>query len=447
MPTQNANIKVHHVTRVEGHGNIVVDVKDGSIETLEWRVPEAPRFFEALVKGRHYSEVARITSRICGICSVGHTLASVKASEAALGIEVTKQTDILRRILKHAENFDSHVLHVYFLVAPDLVGAPSVFPLAATHTEVVKRALRMKRVGHEWGSVIGGRTTHPNKVVPGGFTALPGNADNPREAEEALKKLKQKILDMVPDAVETFKLLGELAPNIPSFERPTEYVALVDDAEYGLYDGKIGCLLPDGTKELVDVEDYRSVTNEYMSPLSTAKYAKHKMDSYMAGALARVNMNYDVLHPEAKKIAEGLGFVAPCYNPYFNSVAQFIECIHSAYMTVGYIDELLEIGIKDEPLVEPTKFSKGAGATEVPRGILFHEYEYDENGFCTMGNCIIPTNQNHANIQLDMEKLVPEMLESDWEEKQMELGLEMLVRAYDPCISCSTHYLDVTFKN
>ena len=128
-----------------------------------------------------------------------------------------------------------------------------------------------------------------------------------------------------------------------------------------------------------------------------------------------------------------------------NSVAQFIECIHSAYTTVGYIDQLLEMGVKYEKPVPPTKFSRGAGATEVPRGILFHEYEYDEDGFCTMGNCIIPTNQNHANIQLDMEKLVPEMMEAGKSEAEIELALEMLVRSYDPCISCSTHYLDVEF--
>jgi coenzyme F420-reducing hydrogenase alpha subunit len=445
MPTQDVSVKVHHVTRVEGHGNIVVNVRSGKIETCEWRVPEAPRFFEAMVRGRHYSEVARITSRICGICSVGHTLASLKATEAALGITVSRQTDLLRRILKHAENFDSHVLHVYFLVAPDLVGAPSVFPLAKTHGEVVARALRMKRLGHEWGSVIGGRTTHPNKAIPGGFSALPGNAWTVAQAEREMRTLKQMILDVVPDAVETFKLLVALAPNIPAFERPTEYVALVDDVEYGLYDGKIGCLLPDGTREIVEVADYRTVTNEWVSPLSTAKYAKHRLDSYMAGALARINVNFDRLHPEAKKIAAGLGFTTPCYNPYMNSVAQFIECIHSAYMTVGYIDELLAIGIQDEKPVAPTRFGKGVGATEVPRGILFHEYEYDKDGFCVAGNCIIPTNQNHANIQKDFEKLVPEMLAADKGEKEMELGLEMLVRAYDPCISCSTHYLDVTF--
>ena len=262
--TKNAKINVHHITRVEGHGNIVVNVTDGTVETCEWQVPEAPRFFEAMVRGRHYSEVARITSRICGICSVGHTLASLKASEAALGIAVSEQTDLLRRILKHAENFDSHVLHVYFLVAPDLLGVPSVFPLVPTHGDVVKRALRMKRLGHEWGSLIGGRTTHPTRAIVGGFASLPGGARNVREAEAALRELKDKLLAVVPDAVETYKTLLSLAGGIPPFTRPTEYVALVDDKEYGLYDGKIACLMPDGTQELVDVADYRSVTNEYV---------------------------------------------------------------------------------------------------------------------------------------------------------------------------------------
>ena len=444
--SKNVNINVHHVTRVEGHGNIVVNVTDGTIEKCQWQVPEAPRFFEAMVRGRHYSEVARITSRICGICSVGHTLASLKASEAALGIECSDQTVLLRRVLKHAENFDSHVLHVYFLVAPDLLGVPSVFPLVPTHGDVVKRALRMKRLGHEWGSCIGGRTTHPTRAVVGGFASLPGAARTVREAEAALRELKDKLLAVVPDAVETFKLLCDLAGNIPVFTRETEYVGLVDDVEYGLYDGRIGCLMPDGSRELVDVSDYRSVTNEYVTDQSTAKFAKHNMDSYMAGALARINLNYDRLHPEAAKLAEGLGFKTICFNPYMNSVAQFVEAVHSVYMAVQYIDELLSRGLKDEKPVEPTQFGRGAGATEVPRGILFHEYAYDSEGFCTMGNCIIPTNQNHANIQCDFDRLVPELLAADKTEDEMRLLLEILVRAYDPCISCSTHYLDVTFK-
>ena len=262
--SKNININVHHLTRVEGHGNIVVNVTDGTIEKCQWQVPEAPRFFEAMVRGRHYSEVARITSRICGICSVGHTLASLKASENALGIEISQQTELLRRVLKHAENFDSHVLHVYFLVAPDLLGAPSVFPLVPTHGDVVKRALRMKRLGHEWGACLGGRTTHPTRTVAGGFASLPGGARTVREAEANLRELKDKLLAVVPDAVETFKLLAELAPGIPAFERPTEYVGLVDDVEYGLYDGKIGCLMPDGSRELVEVSTIAA------SPTSTS---------------------------------------------------------------------------------------------------------------------------------------------------------------------------------
>lgn len=434
---KNVNIDVHHLTRVEGHGNIVVNVTDGVVEKCEWQVPEAPRFFEAMVRGRHYSEVARITSRICGICSIGHTLASVKATEAALGIEVTPQTKKLRTLLKHAENFDSHVLHVYVLVAPDLLGAPSAFALVPTHGEVVARALRLKRLGHEWGSAIGGRTTHPTTVVPGGFAKLP--------TVRELEAVRDKIIAAVPDLEATLETVAALAPAIPSFERPTEYMAVSSDDEYGLYDGYVQTVLPDGSRAKYAVADYRSCTNEYVSPQSTAKFTKNRLDSYAAGALARFNVNYDQLHPEAKKVAESLGMKPIVTNPYMNSVAQVVEIVHSAYEGLRLLDELIADGIVDEGLVQPAKFGRGASAVEVPRGILFHEYEYDDEGMCTDANCIIPTGQNHANIQADFDALLPELLASDKSEKEMELAFEMLVRAYDPCISCSTHYVDIEF--
>lgn len=436
---KNVNIDVHHVTRVEGHGNILVNVKDGKIEKCEWKVVEAPRFFESIIRGRHYSEVSRITSRICGICSVGHALASIKATENALGIKISKQTEMLRRILEHSENFDSHILHILFLVAPDLLGVDSVFPLASTHKEVVKMALRLKRLGHDWGCVIGGRTTHPTTIIPGGFSSVPSIED--------LEGLKQAMLDRVPDIKNITDVLLGLAGKIPNFERETEYVGLVDDFEYGFYDGKVACLMPDGKKTVYEVDEYEKVTNEWVSPLSTAKYTKHKMDSYMVGALARININYDMLHPEAKKVAEALNFKTPCFNPFMNTIAQFIECYHNVYISLEYIDELIKNGVElyEEP-GKPTKAGRGIASVEVPRGILFHDYTYGEDGLCTGGNCVIPTNQNHANIQLDMEKFVPELLTTDLDEKGIELSLEMLVRAYDPCISCSTHYLDVEFK-
>jgi coenzyme F420-reducing hydrogenase alpha subunit len=432
------SINVHHLTRVEGHGNILVNVKDGTVEKCQWQVPESPRFFESMIRGRHYSEVARITSRICGICSVGHTLASVRASEDALGIQITDQSTRLRKILKHSETADSHLLHVFFLVAPDLLGAPSVFPLIPTHTDVVKMALRMKRFCHEWGSLVGGRTTHPTKAIPGGMSSIP--------TRKELETLKKRMLEeLVPDGIATVALIESLAGNVPVFSRPTEYMAVHNPNEYGMYEGDIQTIMPDGTKQIYDVHDYLSITNEYVVEASTAKYAKNKMDSYMAGALARVNNNYAQLHPEALKIAQKFGLDGLTFNPYMNSVAQVVEVIHCAFDTVKLIDELLASDYKEEELVKPTKYTWGAGVTEVPRGILFHAYEYDDEGICVKGDCIIPTNQNHANIQLDFEKLVPELIEAGKTEKEMELALEMLVRAYDPCISCSTHYLSVKF--
>ncbi|MFA6318499.1 MAG: Ni/Fe hydrogenase subunit alpha [Elusimicrobiota bacterium] len=435
--TTEAKVRVHHLTRVEGHGNIEVDVKNGKVTKCQWQVPEAPRFFEAMVRGRHYTEVARVTSRICGICSIGHTLASLKATEASLGIKVTEQTDLLRRLLKHAENFDSHVLHVYFLAAPDLVGAPSVLPLVKTHGDVVTCALRLKRLGHEWGSLIGGRTTHPTTAVPGGFSSLP--------TAKELQALKDRLLSAVPDLEATVKTVAALAPKIPAFSRPTEYIALHDKVEYGLYDGVISSCMPDGTKSTWPVSDYRKVTNEYVVPQSTAKYTKNKLDCYAAGALARFNNNFEQLHPEARKVAQALGMKPVCGNPYLNTAAQAVEVVHSVHESLRLIGELLKKGLRDEAPVKPARFGRGAAGVEVPRGILFHEYEYDKDGMCLMGNCIIPTNQNHGNIQKDFEKLVPELVKAGKGEKEMELALEMLVRAYDPCISCSTHYLDVKF--
>jgi coenzyme F420-reducing hydrogenase alpha subunit len=432
------SIRVHHLTRVEGHGNIVVNVSNGRIEKCEWQVPEAPRFFEAMVRGRHYTEVARVTSRICGICAIGHTLASVKATEAALGMRVTRQTKLLRRLLKHAETFDSHVLHVLFLAAPDLVGVPSVFPLVGTHPEVVRAALRLKRFGHEWGALLAGRTTHPTRVVPGGFAALPTD----EELAALAKRLKREVL---PDLKAVVELVASLAGRFPAFERPTEYMALWNREEYGLYDGIVQTVTPDGVKQRYALDDYRSCTNEYVVPQSTAKYTRNRLPSYMAGALARLNNNHDQLHPQAKKLAATLGLQPLCFNPYLNTAAQLVEVVHSVHEALRLMDETLTRGIRDEFRVKPTRFGEGVGAVEVPRGILFHRYAYDREGICLGGDCIIPTNQNHGNIQGDFEKLVPELLAARKPEKQVELALEMLVRAYDPCISCSTHYLTVAF--
>jgi len=426
---KNISLKVDHVTRVEGHGNIVVNVKEGKIEECQWEVVEAPRFFEAFVRGRSYLELAPITSRICGICSVGHTLASLKATEAAMGVQVSEQTRLLRRILIQGENLQSHVLHTYFLAAPDFVGAPSVIPLVQTHPEVVLRALRMKKLANDLCDVFGGRTVHPITPTVNGFTKVPGI--------KAVKEIRRRLAEAGPDLEATLELFKTL--KIPNFKRETEYIALKSKEEYALYDGIIASTDAGTTP----VENYRQWTNEYLVPHSTAKYTKNVRDSYMVGALARFNNNQEQLSPGAKKAAAELGLKAPCYNPFMNSVAQVVETVHGVEEAGRLIDELLDKGLKEEDRRILVKAGRGVGAVDVPRGILFHDYTYDKNGTCVEANCIIPTNQNHANIQKDMEALLPQIL--DKPEKEISLSLEMLVRAYDPCISCSTHFLKVDF--
>ena len=426
---KNINVNVDHVTRVEGHGNIVVNVKEGKIEECKWEVVEAPRFFEAFVRGRSYLEVAHITSRICGICSIGHTLASLQATEAALGVKISEQTRLLRRILIQGENLQSHVLHAYFLAAPDFVGAPSVFPLVKTHPEVVVRALRMKKLANDLCDVFGGRTVHPITPTVNGFTKLP-------EIKE-IKEIRKRLVDASPDLEATAELFITL--KIPAFERETEYISLKSKEEYALYDGVIASTDAGTTP----VENYRNWTNEYLVPHSTAKYAKNVRDSYMVGALARFNNNHDQLSPRAKKVAGALGLKAPCYNSFMNTVAQVVEVVHAVDESIRLIDEVLDKGLKEEDRRILLKAGKGVGSVDVPRGILFHDYTYDKNGICREANCVIPTNQNHSNIQKDMEALLPQILSQPQDE--IRLKLEMLVRAYDPCISCSTHLLKVKF--
>jgi len=418
------NINVHiDLTRIEGHGHVVMRASDGKIEELLWEVVESPRFFEAMLRGRHYDDVAHIASRICGICSIAHTTCSLQATEAAFGIQPSEQTLLLRKLLYDAELLESHVLHALFLAAPDFLGADSVFPLVATHKDVVVMALRLKKLAYNLAEALAGRKTHPLSCTVGGFARLPDPAD--------LKVLKKKLKDALVDLDTTVKLFKTLS--IPDFTRETEYIALKDPKEYAFISGQIAST----DAGIVPVDKYLEVTNEFCVPHSTAKYTRNKRDSYMVGALARFNNNYDQLSPRAKKAAKELGLSAPCHNPFMITVAQVVETIHALEDSINLIDKILARGLKEENNAVKVRAGRGIGAVEAPRGILFHDYTYDANGILTKANCIIPTNQNHNNIQKDLEALAPRVLNQP--EDKIRLTLEMLVRAYDPCVSCSTH--------
>jgi len=437
--SRNVSVNVEFLTRVEGHGHIVVDVQQGRLKTAQLQIVEAPRFFEAMLQGRSIFEAQHITSRICGICACGHSLASIQAAENAIGFIPSEQTVKLRKLLLLLENFDSHILHVNLLVVPDLLGVQSFVDMLPNHAAVVRRALRMKKNCNDVCDLLVGRHVHPISCVVGGFTKLP----DLRQLEIMQQLLGQIREDLDP----TIELISTL--NFPVFSRETEYVALISDDEYPLLCGRVGS--SDGVQ--MEKEAYRSICNEFLVEHSTAKHARLSRSSYAVGALARYNLNGDKLHPAAKAVAAKIGLKAPCHNPFLNSAAQMVECVHAIVHGQLIIEQFLAEGIDhketlivgvNENKTIPVRAGRGVGAVEVPRGLLFHDYEIDEQGIIQKANCVIPTGQNLQNIEDDMYKLVPELL--DKTEAEITLALEMLVRAYDPCISCSTHCLTVHFE-
>jgi sulfhydrogenase subunit alpha len=428
------DINIKHVTRVEGHGNIVLNIKKGKIEKLEWQISEAPRFFESMLHERNYDELRSIASRICGICSIGHSLASLKATEDALGITISEQTEHLRRLAINGENMQSHILHIGYLALPDLFGVGSVFPLVQSkHKDTVKKIIHLHRLSNYMSDLICGRTTHPIRLVVGGFYAIP--------TAQQLIDLKKRLQQDITVAKEVAETIHSVADSFPTFTRETEFIALSSKKEYALYDGVITST---DTGENPDYKNYQNIMKEYFVPYSTALHVKHVRDSYMVGALARFNINSKQLHQDAQEVANLFSLKAMNYNPFMNTIAQMVEFVHNIESSIKLIDQLLDEGVKNEkPQEIQLKAGRGVGIVEVPRGILVHDYTIDKKGKCEKANCIIPTNQNHANIQKDMEAFIPQII--DKPQKEIELNLEMLVRAYDPCISCSTHYLDVTF--
>jgi coenzyme F420-reducing hydrogenase alpha subunit len=287
----------------------------------------------------------------------------------------------------------------------------------------------MKKLAGDICAAVAGRHTHPIAMTVGGFTHFPTAAE--------LKALRQRLVDSRADVDATVELAASLP--WPKFERDTEYISLHKPDEYAFIDGEI--MSSDGGK--LPASRYAEVTNEYLVAHSSAKHTHHKRDAYMVGALARFNNNYDQLHPRAKEAAAKLGMQPKVTNPYLNTGAQVVEIVHCTEDAIQVIDRLLELGVKPEPpaavKLDDAKIADGVGVCEVPRGMLIHHYQINEDGNMTGANCIIPTNQNLANLEADMKALVPTILDKPVE--AMQLDLEMLVRAYDPCISCSVHVL------
>lgn len=416
-------IKLEHITKIEGHAKLNLKIENNKLKKVKLDVFESARFFESLVLCRRYDDISPLTSRICGICSPSHALTSLMATEDAFNVRVSEQTHTLRDLLLYGTVFQNHVLHLYMLALPDYLGFESAIAMASKHKDAVLRALNIKKLGNELVTAVGGREIHPITAVIGGFSRIP--------PKEKLDELLQKFSSMRKDAEATVDLFLKL--KYPKLERDSQAFAFIND-KHSFYRGKIDCIGGICYSE----KDYEYVFEEHIKKGSTAKYVLYNEKPFFNGALARLIVNGDSLSDRAKKYLSRINFK----NPFHNNAAQAIEVLHC-------FDRIIEIlennSFKDE---DPAGYSpmagRGVAYTEAPRGLLVHDYTYDSSGHLMKANIITPTAQNLKQMEDDLKILVPSILKKP--EPEIKRQIEMLIRAYDPCFSCSAHFLNLKIK-
>ncbi len=419
-------IEVDLLSRVEGTGALTIAVRDGRVEAVRLRIMEPPRLFEALLVGRGWEEAPDITARICGLCPVAYQMSACQAMEALAGVVVTPQIAALRRLLYCGEWIASHCAHMFLLHLPDFLGFPDLMAMAREHGELVRRGLRMKRIGNALMRAIGGREIHPVNVRLGGFYRAPD--------ESALRDLQPELEWGLGAALETAAELGRL--EFPALERDYEFVALRHHAEYPIVEGRIvssrGLECP--------VEAFDQHIEEHQVPHSTALRARIRgRGAYLCGPLARINLNFDRLGGAAREAAARAGLRVPCTNPFKALLARAVEVTQAFEEAL----ELVRTYVPPRPAaVAPRPVDGvGAGATEAPRGLLWHRYEVDAAGRIRRARIVPPTAQNQAAMEEDLRELAPELLHLD--EAAARQRAEWAVRNHDPCISCATHFLDL----
>jgi coenzyme F420-reducing hydrogenase alpha subunit len=423
-------IRVEAMTRVEGEGGLRIRLHDGTIDEVELNIFEPPRLFEAMLRGRSLEDVPDITARICGICPVAYQMSSVHALEAALGVRISPTVRRLRRLLYCGEWIESHALHVHLLHAPDFLGYQSALALAKDHPDEVSRGLRLKKHGNELLDVLGGRAVHPINVAVGGFYRLP--------RREQLAALVPHFEWGLQAAIEATRWVAGF--EFQDFERPYDFVALSHPHEYAMCEGQIRT--SDGLA--IPAADFERYFREQQVPYSTALQAV-RVDtgrSYFVGPLARVNLNRQQLLPAAGGLADDIGFENPCRNPFKSIVARGIELVHAYAEALSILRDYQGGQLPRTTYVY--RSGEGAAATEAPRGLLYHRYAVDSNGLVTAANIVPPTSQNQSQIEDDLRQYLPDIVAGP--DEQVALACERLVRSYDPCISCSTHFLKVTLE-
>jgi sulfhydrogenase subunit alpha len=417
-------IKVNYLARVEGEAALQVRVKGGVVVDVALNIFEPPRFFEALLRGRAFTEAPDITARICGICPVAYQMSAVHAMERACGVAVDGQLRQLRRLMYCGEWIESHVLHVYMLHAPDFLGYPDAITLAKDYPDIVRRGLQLKKIGNEIVALLGGREIHPINVRVGGFYRVPARSE--------LAELRERLLWAREAALETVRWAATLP--FPELEGDYEYVSLRHPDEYPMNEGHIV-----SSKGLdIAADQYERHFQEEQVARSTALHSVIVgRGAYLVGPLARYSLNFDRLSPLAQSAATDAGLGPECRNPFQSIIVRAVETLYAC-------DEAIRIIEQYEPPEAPAvrvdpRSGTGHAATEAPRGLLFHRYTIDSEGTISTAKIVPPTSQNQKTIEDDLHRVVSQHI--DLPKDELTLLCEQTVRNYDPCISCSTHFL------
>lgn len=418
--------EVNTLTRVEGEGGMIVRTQNGEVTEVQLRIYEPPRFFEAFLRGRRYSEPPDITARICGICPVAYQMSACQAIEDACGVTVDGPLRDLRHLLYCGEWIESHALHIYLLHAPDFLGYESAIEMAKDHTEVVEQGLQLKKAGNEVLEVVGGRAIHPINVRLGGFYKVPTRRE--------LEPLRERLEWAREAALDTVRLVAGF--DFPDFTQDYEVVALQHPTEYAILEGRI---VSNRGLDIAPAEFSEHIEEEHVAHSNALHASIRGRGAYMAGPLARYNLGFHKLTPLAREAAADSGLGTEEWNPFRSIVVRAVETLHAVDQAVQIIESYTE---PDRPFVDvEARPGVGHGATEAPRGVLYHRYRLDEHGVVTEAKIVPPTSQNQAQIEADLAALVAPRLHLD--HHTLTHQCEQAIRNYDPCISCATHFLDL----
>lgn len=416
-------IKINHIAKMEGHTGFVASILDGNVMQAKLDTLEGARLIEGILLGRDYFEVPMITARICGICPIVHFLSASQAIEHAFGVKVSEQTIALRKVMELLQIIHSHSLHMFFLSIPDFFGIENDLNFIKKYPKETNAALRVRQFAIDLVRLIGGRVVHPITMEVGGFKKLP--------SMDEINKLMQGLPLIFEDALLMTEFTGKI--KFPNFKRSQEFIALYDKDEYEVLDGDI--ITSSGQR--YSAKEFEHKIKEFHQPLENVKRVSLGDKPYFTGALARINLNFAKLNPQAKKLWQQKGLAFPVENTFYNLYAQAVEIVHALEEIKKLFGQLGTIDQKNIKVKVVPKAGEGYGAVEAPRGILLDYYKFDKDGKVLDANIITPTAQFLANLEADLKDYLPFVYKMPVHERRSKI--RALIRAYDPCISCATH--------